>query len=220
MLYHILKGFCVIGTKITNYDDYLSSCRFNWGLAVRKKSERILKLLQKGPLLKEERDRARKLSRGIQGFGSFCQRSSSTQGVLRETPIVGYGRSNSEFHSHESQENQLLSSKEENLTFKSENSSQSQGKLNLTIEYRTETENSNSLGSFDNHQVAEKTEINFKENLAPKKEETHRWNCTGESNPLLDDKNIETRNGNSTEDDDHPFNETGYQASASLLSAS
>ncbi|TQE03242.1 hypothetical protein C1H46_011143 [Malus baccata] len=57
---------------------------FNWGLALRKKSGRILKLLEKGPLLKEERDRARKLTRGIQGFGSFCQRSSgsSAQGIL------------------------------------------------------------------------------------------------------------------------------------------
>ncbi|EPS60305.1 hypothetical protein M569_14499, partial [Genlisea aurea] len=42
---------------------------FDWGSNVRKKSERILKLLENGPLLKEERDRARKVSRGIQGFG-------------------------------------------------------------------------------------------------------------------------------------------------------
>ena len=46
-------------------------CRFNWGLTVRNKSERVLKLLEKGPLLKEERDRARKVTRGIEGFGSF-----------------------------------------------------------------------------------------------------------------------------------------------------
>lgn len=196
--------------------------RFNWGLAVRKKSERIQKLLQKGPLLKEERDRARKLSRGIQGFGSFCQRSSSTQGVLRETPFETYGRSNSDFDSHESQENQLLSLNEENLTFKSENSNQSQGDLNLTVESRKKTENSNSFGSFGNHQVAEKTETSFKENLAPKKEleEINRCNCIGESNPLLDDRNNETRNGKLTEDDHHPFNDTENQTSASLLSKS
>ncbi|RZS20957.1 hypothetical protein BHM03_00053541 [Ensete ventricosum] len=45
--------------------------RFNWGLQVKNKAERVLKLLEKGPLLKEERARARKISRVIQGFGSF-----------------------------------------------------------------------------------------------------------------------------------------------------
>ncbi|RWV89299.1 hypothetical protein BHE74_00053800 [Ensete ventricosum] len=44
---------------------------FNWGLQVKNKAERVLKLLEKGPLLKEERARARKISRVIQGFGSF-----------------------------------------------------------------------------------------------------------------------------------------------------
>ncbi|KAL2899001.1 UPF0759 protein YecE [Bienertia sinuspersici] len=43
--------------------------KFNWGLAVRKKSERVLKLLEKGPLLKEEREHARKLTKEIKGFG-------------------------------------------------------------------------------------------------------------------------------------------------------
>ena len=38
---------------------------------MRNKSERVLKLLEKGPLLKEERDRSRKVTRGIEGFGSF-----------------------------------------------------------------------------------------------------------------------------------------------------
>ncbi|XP_039144800.1 ENTH domain-containing protein C794.11c isoform X2 [Dioscorea cayenensis subsp. rotundata] len=56
---------------------YIDERGFNWGLTVRKKSERVLKLLEKGPLLKEERDRARKVTRGIQGFGSFNHRWSS-----------------------------------------------------------------------------------------------------------------------------------------------
>ncbi|KAL0436823.1 UNVERIFIED_CONTAM: Clathrin interactor EPSIN 1 [Sesamum radiatum] len=66
---------------------------FNWGLNVRKKSERILKLLEKGPLLREERDKARKISRGIQGFSSFCRRTSSGQ----ETPPKVFDRCNSQF---------------------------------------------------------------------------------------------------------------------------
>ncbi|KAJ6830809.1 clathrin interactor EPSIN 1-like [Iris pallida] len=56
---------------------YLDERGFNWGLTVRKKSERILKLLEKGALLKEERSHARKTSRGIQGFGSINYRFSS-----------------------------------------------------------------------------------------------------------------------------------------------
>ncbi|XP_076947870.1 uncharacterized protein LOC143619936 [Bidens hawaiensis] len=50
--------------------------RFNWGLRVREKSERILKLLEEDQtFLKEERCRARKLTSGIKGFGSFTQRN-------------------------------------------------------------------------------------------------------------------------------------------------
>lgn len=72
-------------------------CRFNWGLNVRKKADRILKLLEEGHVLKEERDRARKLSRGIQGFGSFCQRSSEQS----SPSSASFLRSNSDFSSHE-----------------------------------------------------------------------------------------------------------------------
>ncbi|XP_058099208.1 uncharacterized protein LOC131243708 isoform X2 [Magnolia sinica] len=55
---------------------YIDERGFNWGLTVKKKSEWVLQLLEKRQLLKEERDRARKLARGIEGFGSFCQRST------------------------------------------------------------------------------------------------------------------------------------------------
>ncbi|KAK4440854.1 hypothetical protein Salat_0420300 [Sesamum alatum] len=72
---------------------------FNWGLIVSKKCERILKLLEKGPDLKEERDRARKVSRGIQGFGSFCNRDSSAgKDILPESSLKAFGRSNSDFN--------------------------------------------------------------------------------------------------------------------------
>ncbi|KAL5973303.1 hypothetical protein ACLOJK_029953 [Asimina triloba] len=54
---------------------------FNWGVSERKGCERILQLLDDGQLLKEERERARRVTRGIKGFGSFCQRSS---GSIRE----------------------------------------------------------------------------------------------------------------------------------------
>lgn len=81
---------------------------FNWGLNVRKKSERILKLLEKGPLLKEERDRARKVTRGIEGFGSFSQRSSSsTQGILGEKGRA-FGRSHTQFNEHGNEEDESL----------------------------------------------------------------------------------------------------------------
>lgn len=70
---------------------------FNWGLNVRKKSERILKLLEKGPLYKEERDRARKVTRGIEGFGSFSQKSYPTQVISGGS---NYGRSHSQYNEH------------------------------------------------------------------------------------------------------------------------
>lgn len=57
---------------------------FNWGLSVRRKSEKVLRLLEKGDLLKEERKRARELSRGIQGFGSFNRKPSKNE-VLQES---------------------------------------------------------------------------------------------------------------------------------------
>lgn len=72
---------------------YIDERGFNWGGTVRKKSERALKLLEKGPLLREERDRARKVTRGIQGFGSFNIRWSGAE-VEHASTI---GRSNSHY---------------------------------------------------------------------------------------------------------------------------
>ncbi|KAJ0248332.1 ENTH/VHS family protein [Hirschfeldia incana] len=67
---------------------------FNWGLSVRRKAEKVLKLLEKGDLLKEERKRARELSRGIQGFGSFNRKPSKNE-VLHESSA--YRKCNSNF---------------------------------------------------------------------------------------------------------------------------
>lgn len=64
---------------------------------MRKKCERTLKLLEKGPLLKEERDKARKISREIQGFGSFRTINSNTSSSEEEKP---FQRCNSQFNDH------------------------------------------------------------------------------------------------------------------------
>ncbi|KMT05254.1 hypothetical protein BVRB_7g173950 isoform A [Beta vulgaris subsp. vulgaris] len=77
---------------------------FNWGLAMREKSKRILKLLEKGPLLKEEREHARKLTREIKGFGSFPGRSTSS---YKDSPAT-YGRSNSHFNEHRNEAPRLI----------------------------------------------------------------------------------------------------------------
>ncbi|KAK6122104.1 hypothetical protein DH2020_044152 [Rehmannia glutinosa] len=53
---------------------YVDDKGFNWGLRVKKKSERIMKLLEDRSYLKEERTRARKITVGIKGFGSFSHR--------------------------------------------------------------------------------------------------------------------------------------------------
>ncbi|KAK4358871.1 hypothetical protein RND71_021100 [Anisodus tanguticus] len=129
---------------------------FNWGLNVRKKSERILKLLENGQLLKEERNKARKISRGIEGFGSFNIRTSSGEGILEESAIKPYGRSNSQFNHHEDDENSSFNS---------------------------ELEDSEKVD--DEYLVSKISCISFKENMAPS-EEMHKWNFKGESKALLE----------------------------------
>jgi epsin len=85
----------------------LHAARFNWGLTVKSKAERVLKLLERGPFLEEERERARKIAREIKGFGSFnlssvsravAQPSSGDCGS-RGVGVVDslYGRSNSKY---------------------------------------------------------------------------------------------------------------------------
>lgn len=80
---------------------------------MRKKSERVLKLLEKGPVLKEERDRARKVTRGIQGFGSFNQRWSSggaMDGVEHSSEYFGRWNSHYEGCSIENDEDRSSNS--------------------------------------------------------------------------------------------------------------
>lgn len=94
-------------------------CRFNWGLSVRKLSDTVLKLLEDTVFLKEERDRARNLTRGIQGFGSFSQQHSSfTDSSLKELSLKTYERCNSHYNDHQSREDKLLDLNENFLTKK------------------------------------------------------------------------------------------------------
>ncbi|EHA8591757.1 epsin-3 [Cocos nucifera] len=94
---------------------YIDERGFNWGLTVRKKSERVLKLLEKGPVLKEERERARRITRGIQGFGSFNQGWSSTNKNGMEQTSNCYGRSHSHYEDYSRQEDMVSKSQKEKL---------------------------------------------------------------------------------------------------------
>ncbi|KAL0538197.1 hypothetical protein IC582_027200 [Cucumis melo] len=97
---------------------YVDEKGFNWGISVRKRSERILDLLDKRPVLKEEREKARKLTREILGFGSFSLRSKCQEIVEHSSssPIGRYGKCNSNFNSLENLEQEehlvLLEQKE------------------------------------------------------------------------------------------------------------
>lgn len=167
---------------------------FNWGLAVRNKSERILKLLEKGPLLKEERDHARKLSREIKGFGSFQGRSTTP---LKESSVA-IGRSHSQFNEHGNEEN-------------------------LPESIRYDQPQLIFLGDVTNEKSKIIKKGSLKENKAPRNEisrgDTHVWNNggIGEGNSLLCDTNAGV--SIEEEDEDHPFNDTDQNSKLSLLDA-
>lgn len=172
---------------------------FNWGLTVRKKAERVLKLLEKGPLLKEERDRARKISRGIQGFGSFCHRTSSGQGTLQESSsLKKFDRCNSQFNDHANQED----------FFHKEAETEGKPKQYPRVE------------SFTSENIP--TRGDSKENMAPdqgillRELSEESWFLKGESNPLLDDKKDESRI-NVLMQDHHPFDDAEHPTTVSLL---
>ncbi|XP_073040277.1 ENTH domain-containing protein C794.11c isoform X1 [Primulina eburnea] len=175
---------------------------FNWGLTVRKKAERVLKLLEKRPLLKEERDRARKISRGIQGFGSFCHRTSSGQGTLQESSsLKTFDRCNSQYNDHANQED--FFHEEAETEGKPE-----QPRVNPRVE------------SFTSENIL--TRGDSKENMAPdqgillRELSEESWFLKGESNPLLDDKKDESRS-NVLMQDHHPFDDAEHPTTVSLL---
>ncbi|KAL8501718.1 hypothetical protein ACS0TY_021005 [Phlomoides rotata] len=108
------------GIKKMQTFQHIDERGFNWGLNVSKKSERVLKLLEKGPLLKEERDKCRKISRGIEGFGSFCNRTSSSEEILQGPSKKSLARCNSEFTDHGNRDDFLFPFPNENLMIKAE----------------------------------------------------------------------------------------------------
>lgn len=181
--------------------------RFNWGLNVAKKSAKILKLLEERPLLKEERERARNLSRGIQGFGSFTHRTSSAQGVLQESSTANYGRSNSQFNHQENDENQFPPSNKEYLT-KQDTFGENANPFSIKKIGNSISQNSHTHHQTDENLVAL---TSCKENMVPQEEE----NSAGESKPLLEN---DSRDGIFV-DEDHPFNDAGHLSTASLLSS-
>ncbi|KAL2328750.1 hypothetical protein Fmac_022177 [Flemingia macrophylla] len=193
---------------------YIDDTRFNWGLSVRKKSERIMKLLEEGILLKEERKNARRLSRGIEGFGSFSHRSNPAQAALplREKSLpTTLRRYDSDLNNHEDQENQ--SSCSNNGVEKVAVKSPSYEGGNFESPGSVETK------AYQDDQMLQKSETNSKENMEPSKEEFHLWNLKGESKPLLDCSEEDSKFGIIRTEDDHPFNSTEIHATSSLLSA-
>ncbi|KAJ1406888.1 hypothetical protein SESBI_24700 [Sesbania bispinosa] len=207
----------VIGQMI-NFQ-YIDDSGFNWGLTVRKKSERILKLLEEGTVLKEERDRARRLSRGIQGFGSFCHRSTPEHGILREKSFpTTFGRCNSDFNNRENQENQS-SFTNHYLDTAAVVKSPSPGHQEEIFKSVDSEETESYLVDPGNKQMLHKSETSSKENMTPDKEELHLWNLKGESNPLLDGSQEDSRVQALIAEEDHPFNLTEMQANSSFLSS-
>ncbi|OWM87490.1 hypothetical protein CDL15_Pgr022601 [Punica granatum] len=109
---------------------------FNWGLRVQKLSERVLKLLQERHFWQEERTRARKLTQGIKGFGSFCQRQCSLD-VDFENPSVWkmYGRWNSHGNAYDNEEDELLVPNLEEVCTRSRNDSSEPERKQEDVKY-------------------------------------------------------------------------------------
>lgn len=169
-----------------------------------------MKLLEEGTLLKEERKQARRLSRGIEGFGSFSHRSTPAQAIipLREKSLpTTLRRNDSDLNNHQDQEDQSSCSNNgvdvDTVAVKSPSSVETKG-------YQDD------LGS---NQMPQKSETDSKENMKPIKEEFHLWNLNGESKPLLDCGEEDSKLGIIGTEDDHPFSSTDMHGTASLLSA-
>ncbi|KAJ6345135.1 hypothetical protein OIU78_007919 [Salix suchowensis] len=176
---------------------------FNWGLAVRKKSERILNLLEEGPLLKEERERARRVTRGnsrdlVASAIVLHQREAFYRNLLMEHLQELILR--------------MISGKINFSSTTEENSIQTFQKSGNDADYGV---NLDSCDSVNNCQLLEKSGTNLKENLAPTKEMVHLWNDTWDANPLLAGRRDEQR----IIEEDHPFSDAENQTTASLLSA-
>ncbi|CAM8970089.1 unnamed protein product [Rhodiola kirilowii] len=180
---------------------YIDDKGFNWGLAVRKKSERVLSLLENRPLLKQERDRYRKITRGIQGFGSFGERTPDHSILKQSSSFGAFGMSD---YLHRDAEN--------NNSFVEDNGHATQQRQEETDSF-----------SFRKVQLHGNwiTETRHKENTAPGCLDLpitfKSLNFTGESRPLLDENKDKPDSGISTNEDHHPFSHAEAQASESLL---
>ncbi|XWS56573.1 hypothetical protein CRYUN_Cryun09bG0096800 [Craigia yunnanensis] len=95
---------------------YIDEKRFNWGLSARKLSDKILMMLENESFLKEERARARKLTIGIKGFGSFSHFSSSRDESFNS--FSNYGRLNSQYYDHQNCEEDYFFEFKENFPSK------------------------------------------------------------------------------------------------------
>lgn len=140
----------------------------------------MLKLLEKGPLFREERERARKISRGIQGFGSFNQNSTSKNTISQNhDPKASnfYGRSISLYGECGCNEED----QKENLNL---NSGSGMG-LGLGLDEQTNVSSS-------------------KEEPAIEEEESNRDFTVGESDPFIVREEVK-KNIDEVEKVDHPF---------------
>lgn len=197
--------------QMTNFQ-YIDEKGFNWGINVRMKSDRILKFLNESSALKEERSRARKLSRGIEGFGSFNHRVSS-DGVLQQSFLDKYKRSNSQFI-----EKVFL---EENQISPMIQDEKSESRNPIKIP----THNLSSSDGIGDNITVEKLESQWssKENMAPKEDdelvskEIDESSPIGESYPLLGDWKNDLRVMVNVDKEDHPFNDEENEAKMSLI---
>lgn len=200
---------------------------FNWGLAVRKKSDRILQLLHNRTLFKEERDRARTVTKGIEGFGSFHVRTTDSEHtVLQESSsLKAFDKCNSQFNEHGNQEHSFPTLNNRYSTGLKKGRLQPTEDENENVDCNEEME---SLISWDKFSEAgnDSPRTSFKENMAPKREileDFDDWDSTDtEESDLLHGERNRNRNRNRISsismNDEHPFNRTGRMASVSLLS--
>lgn len=162
-----------------------------------------MSLLEKGFLLKEEREKARKLTREILGFGSFSLRSKSPGILVESSQSIGrYGKCNSNSNIQDNLD------QEHDRVLSDQKATNPQG-------------NQEALAHVVDSQEIEmpETQESVKENLVPNKEELHRWdNGVGESNPLLSGKREEFMDGISADDYRHPFIDAEPETNASFLS--
>ncbi|KAJ8439883.1 hypothetical protein Cgig2_003949 [Carnegiea gigantea] len=156
-------------------------------------SERVLKLLEKGALLKVERENARKLTRGIQGFGSFSGVGRSTT-PLKESSTA-FGRSHSQFNEH---------GNEDNIP---ESRSSDRPPLIFVSDQDVKPDESKIMKGMSKENKAPRNDI-IRENL-------HTWDNDdiGEGNSLL------CGGGVLIEEENHPFNHIEKHSRVSLLAA-